>query len=535
MIDKELDDIIRKDIISPKGRLNSTKTNIFYIESKGWKNYLFNRYPLYTKNESEELQLKEIFYRIKHKIEDVVVCKTCGNIIPFKNRHFNNYCNKHCANINPEVLAKNSAGVTRGLKKVYAERKEEIQAKRAKTMNERYGENTKSGSPFELKRVQEKNKQIFIEKYGVDNVFRLSQFRGNTREQQQKKWKQIWKERGFDIDYGEGDMIIVHNACPIHGDVELLSSHFHNRIKSDHGNALEHPEMFCLQCHPLDLFSTLEGKVAEFLNKAKQKYSANNRSIISPYELDFYLPDKDIAIECNGMWFHSLQADTPDDYHFMKYQLCKEKGIKLFNVWEDWIKMKWDQTQWMLIKTLDLVTEKPDYYTNAEVKLISNYIGEQFCKTHGLYQYKYFNKAKCTCVGAYLNGELIKVWVGHVLGDDFIITDIVSAIGHFAYTLNQKAINVFKENINFDKFYCICSNDLYDDNEFDALNCKFKYISENTITYIYHNMLNEGFERIDDFPHMNSKLPKKELLDKYYRCQNSGFRVYESIQNENRQ
>ena len=498
------------------------------MQKQGWYNYLIQRCNNNTAAPGSKDEWREIIYRLFNHIDgETPKCKTCGKTIKFYDGHYATFCSKKCSNNDPEVLAKNSAGVTRGLKKAYAERKEEIQAKRAKTMNERYGEDTKSGSPFELKCVQDKNKQTILKKYGVDNVFRLRKFRGDGSLRQRTKWKQVWKERGLDVDY-EGDMIIVHNACPIHGDVEILSSHFHNRIKFDHGNALQNPEMFCLQCHPLDLFSTLEGKIAEFLSKAKQKYSANDRSIISPYELDFYLPDKDIAIECNGMWFHSLQADTPDDYHFMKYQLCKEKGIRLFNIWEDWIKIKWDQTQWMLIKTLDLVAEKPDYYANAEVKLISNYIGEQFCKIHGLYQYKYFNKAKCTCVGAYLNGELIKVWVGHVLRDDFIITDIVSAIGHFAYTLNHRALDIFKENIIFDNFYCICSNDLYDDNEFDALNCTFQYVSENTITYIYHNMLNEGFERIDDFPHMNSKLPKKDILDKYYRCQNSGFRVYKS-------
>lgn len=439
------------------------------------------------------------------------------------------FCSKHCANIDPEVLAKNKAGVTKGLKKAYEERKEEIQTKRAKTLNEKYGENTTSGSPFELKHVREIVKNTVQERYGVDNVFKLKRFRGNTLERSQQKWKKIWKERGLDIDYGPGDLITVHNACPIHGDVQLLTAHFHNRLRPMCGNALHNPEYFCLECHPLDMFSSLESSVAEFLSKAKISYSANNRKIIAPYELDFYLPEKQAAIECNGIWYHSIQAETPIDYHFNKMELCRQQGITLFQVWEDWIKLKWEQTQWMLIKALRLVQEKPDYYTNAEVKLISNYIGEQFCKTHGLYQYKYFNKAKCTCVGAYLNGELIKVWVGHVLEDDFIITDIVSAIGHFAYTLNQRALDIFKENINFDKFYCICSNDLYDDNEFTALNCEFKYVSENTVTYIYHNMLNEGFERIDDFPHIRSKLLSKETIDKCHKCQNSGFRVYEFI------
>ena len=528
MIDKNKDQEIL-DYIKPNGKLIPQRCLQSVHEKRGWYNYLMQRYDNNTlaNSPNKKMLWREILYRLANNIEEPPRCKTCGKVVPFYDGDYATFCSKHCANIDSEVLAKNKAGVTKGLKKVYEERKEEIQAKRAKTLNEKYGENTTSGSPFELKQVREIVKNTVQERYGVDNVFKLKRFRGNTLERSQQKWKKIWKERGLDIDYGPGDLITVHNACPIHGDVQLLTAHFHNRLRPTCGNALHNPEYFCLECHPLDMFSSLESSVAEFLSKAKISYSANNRKIIAPYELDFYLPEKQAAIECNGIWYHSIQAETPIDYHFNKMELCRQRGITLFQVWEDWIKLKWEQTQWMLIKALRLVQENPDNYANAVIKSIPNDIAEKFIKKNGLYQYNYFTKESCHCYGVYLDDILIKVYVGHKFDDEFLLTDIVSVTGHLAYSLNKKVAELIKRELGIKKLYCLSSNDLFDETEYEAFGVQFRYSTNPTFTYIYHNLINESFERIDECLHIEIEFPSEEGLSKYYKCQNAGFRFYE--------
>lgn len=71
----------------------------------------------------------------------------------------------------------------------------------------------------------------------------------------------------------------------------------------------------------------------------------NSRSIISPYELDIYIPELKIAIEFNGNYWHSddMIKENPgkwsnaEGYHRYKYNLCSENGIELLFVWEyDW-------------------------------------------------------------------------------------------------------------------------------------------------------------------------------------------------------
>lgn len=60
----------------------------------------------------------------------------------------------------------------------------------------------------------------------------------------------------------------------------------------------------------------------------------SSRKIIPPKELDIYIPSKNIAIEFNGIYWHS-EEKSGMDYHRNKTLLCQEKGIRLIHIWED--------------------------------------------------------------------------------------------------------------------------------------------------------------------------------------------------------
>lgn len=65
----------------------------------------------------------------------------------------------------------------------------------------------------------------------------------------------------------------------------------------------------------------------------------NSRKIITPLELDIFIPNKNLAIEYCGIYFHSeTYGDKPKNYHREKYLKCKEKNIKLLTIFDsDWI------------------------------------------------------------------------------------------------------------------------------------------------------------------------------------------------------
>lgn len=63
----------------------------------------------------------------------------------------------------------------------------------------------------------------------------------------------------------------------------------------------------------------------------------NSREIISPLELDLYYPNKKIAIEYNGSYWHN-EICKPIDYHYNKFIDCYNSGIILVSIFDrDWV------------------------------------------------------------------------------------------------------------------------------------------------------------------------------------------------------
>ena len=93
--------------------------------------------------------------------------------------------------------------------------------------------------------------------------------------------------------------------------------------------------------------STMEQEVMRFIENIKPEAIIihNTRKVITPYELDIYLPEYDFAVECNPTSTHNSTnhpydediAITPINYHKMKTDLCEAKGIQLLHIFGyDW-------------------------------------------------------------------------------------------------------------------------------------------------------------------------------------------------------
>jgi len=83
------------------------------------------------------------------------------------------------------------------------------------------------------------------------------------------------------------------------------------------------------------------------INVLKLNVVQNDRTIISPKELDLWLPELSMALEFNGNYWHDKKAWLSDveqgtfkTREAVKSKLCFEKNIKLVHIWEDdWIKL----------------------------------------------------------------------------------------------------------------------------------------------------------------------------------------------------
>ena len=122
-----------------------------------------------------------------------------------------------------------------------------------------------------------------------------------------------------------------------------------------------------------------EQEIADFISTF---YSGecirNSRNIISPQELDLYYPEKKIAIEFNGDYFHS-DNNKPRDYHYNKFKLCKENNILLVSIFESaWLEKK-DHIKSYLTDIFNGIENKLSYNEKATL-MDNNYPSNKYYK-----------------------------------------------------------------------------------------------------------------------------------------------------------
>jgi len=308
-----------KDLLLKNGKLIPQRTNKNFLIKHNIYDYIMHQYD-------NTYSLSEKIFCITNNLVIRKRCIECNNEITF-NHGYSIFCSRKCSNNNKEVLAKISKNVSIALKKAYKDKGDEIKDKRKKTLYKKYNINT--NSPFGIPDIQNIIKKTLNKKYGVDNIFYLKKYRSNSKKISQESSIDFNKKHGYDIEYLEKSKILIKNGCDIHGDIKMDTITFYNRAHRDRTGII------CPICNPINSFSSLEKEFIGILEKLNiENYQKNNRKIISPLELDFYFPEHKIAIELNGIYWHSeLYKDKM--YHKIKADLCEKQNIQLIQIWED--------------------------------------------------------------------------------------------------------------------------------------------------------------------------------------------------------
>jgi len=204
----------------------------------------------------------------------------------------------------------------------------ELVAKARQTSLERYG----NICPLVNPEIAEKSRKTLMEKYGVDNYAKSNSFLKQTIAYPEKS--EYWMKFKDDPE-------------------KFVTQHF-----SENKPTLDQIARLCgvrdssikyvLDQHEgLDIvsytYSRMEDEVYEILIDLLGEGSniqRNTFQVITPYELDLYLPDYNFAIECNPTVTHNSTLpgwssnDEPKaaSYHKMKTDRCEEKGIFLFHI-----------------------------------------------------------------------------------------------------------------------------------------------------------------------------------------------------------
>ena len=89
----------------------------------------------------------------------------------------------------------------------------------------------------------------------------------------------------------------------------------------------------CVGCKTLG--SKAQTELTTFVKSLGIRVVPNDRNMIAPNELDLWMPDERVAIEYNGLFYHSEAMRPSKNYHATKTASCLRDGMTLMHVFED--------------------------------------------------------------------------------------------------------------------------------------------------------------------------------------------------------
>lgn len=327
--------------------INITSRNITFYKNKGY--ICKNGFKLLV-------DIKDLNTASKTKI--TAICKLCQseNIISYekylinKNRH-NYYGCRKCSRKKAYKTNKEIFGTE------HPTQNEDIKKKISETNLDRYGVKTTLLEPKTLEKI----KKTIKEKYGVDEILSSEKIRKKSKNTLMKKygvdhfsksdkfkndysiilWKKYTEDKlkNYNINNYRLDLDnrLIKIFCEECGkEYDISSKNLYQRSKI-------YKSKLCTLCNPIDT-NTISDPEQEIVDLIKENYKGkiiqSDRKILKGKELDIYLPELNIAIEFNGLYWHN-ELYKEKRYHLDKTLLCKNKNIKLIHIFEDeWVYKK---------------------------------------------------------------------------------------------------------------------------------------------------------------------------------------------------
>lgn len=228
--------------------------------------------------------------------------------------------------------------------------KQSIQNKLKKTSTDKYGVEHHMKLSSQKCKVRTTN----LEKYGVEFPLQNSDIKTSARQKYlSKSTSEIELIRKSTQNtllrkYGVTAASRIHlsqTTLEILDNEEKFRNYVNGLTRKEATDSLDISDytlyLYSIKYNASDLFarpamSAFELEVGKFIEELGLTIDRNNRTIIPPKELDIYIPEKNIAIECCGLYWHAEKsAGRLRDYHVDKFTECNEKNILLITIFED--------------------------------------------------------------------------------------------------------------------------------------------------------------------------------------------------------
>ena len=384
----------------------------------------------------------------------------------------------------------------------------EIQEKMKSTTFERYGVNY----PAQSIEIQEKMKSTTFERYGVDHFSSTSECRDKMKKTSIERYGVAHaKQQHISIEVldimNNKDLFSIFikdkSVRELSEELNIEISTIYNYIKKYDIKNLYNAR------GP----SYIEKEMAEFLNSIGISYEKNNRTILNGKELDFYIPKYKMAIEMNGVYWHSEEKRPDQKYHYNKWKTCHDQEIHLVSVFEDDWNFQQNKIKNMLLTHFNM-KEKGVMARKTTIKQIDASLSRLF-----LEQYHLQGFVAGTHYGAFYNENIIGVMTfGTTRNGRFelkrFVTDNYVHAGLFS-----KIFKYSQKDLNFQKVVSFSDNTCFTGNVYKKNNFKFIKTIEPDYKYVVNskrihksNYTKENIKK--KYPYMSEMIDNNNMSEK---------------------
>jgi hypothetical protein len=323
------------NIFFDNGCLNKNKLREQWVQ-KNLGNFYLDLKNFQNLNNQNDLKFSQVIYNYLNNHEFTPKCCVCFDkdkrFIGFK-EGYNDFCSKNCAvkYSLPQALEKRKSNTLEKWGVEHTSKLESVKEKQKNTNIQKYG----FVSPTLNSDVKEKQINTMLNKYNVEysgqNSLLLKKSLQTRFNLYKKNIYSLYQDLNIKNIPKEGELEILCTKC---GREYLIRN---SLLRLRYFRYKVEP---CLNCNPISSYKfTTQRDIFDELSKYFS-VEFGDRKILGGKELDIFIPEKKIAIEFNGIYWHSdLFKDKR--YHINKKETCENKGVNLIHIWEDdWVYKK---------------------------------------------------------------------------------------------------------------------------------------------------------------------------------------------------
>ena len=500
-------------------------------------------------NSWNEFPFKVKVYNYYHGIVSFPLCKICKNPVNFHNGKYSTYCSNVCSNSDLDSISSrkdtmiNKYGclslignedtrkkiketnlsrygfetssksgevkkkISKSKKNISSKKKDEINNKRIVTNLIKYGvDNVAKSDDIKLKTIEtnlnnygyefsimspeiiNKRRNNYLNKTGKSHHFQFQDIVNEMQVSRKKKMADKFLDKLSTlnlsiIDYSNGRLNIMCDECK--NSYNILIYVLYQRLNSN--------RTICTNCNPLyNKTSSYQSEIIKLMENNNIKYIKNDRKILNGKEIDILIPDKNIGIEINGLYWHN-EFYKDKYYHLNKKKSSLDKGIRLVHIWEDdWLYKK-DICLSYLSNILGICNNRI-YARKCEIREVTD-INEikSFLSTNHL---QGFSPSQIK-IGLYYNNELVSLMTfgkRNINSDsNFELIRFCNKLNHVVVGSATRLFNFFIKNYDFDSIISFSDESSFDGLVYEKMGFKFEHLSEPNYYWVVDGVRNHRF------------------------------------------